>query len=73
MTKYGRGLTLRTMDSVDNNPAWKGSEVIYGDSVAADTPIMVRYKGAFEIMQISDLTQSYVEYGDKEACELTDY
>jgi len=73
VTKYGRGLTLRTMDSVNNNPAWKGSEVIYGDSVAADTPIMVRFKGAFEIMQISDLTRSYVKYGDKEAHNLTHY
>lgn len=72
VTKYGRGLTLRTMDSVNNNPAWKGSEVIYGDSVAADTPIMVRIKGAFEIMQISDLTDVYTSYGDKEACELED-
>jgi len=72
VTKYGRGLTLRTMDSVNNNPAWKGSEVIYGDSVAADTPIIVRIKGAFEIMQISELTNNYVSYGDKEACELED-
>lgn len=72
VTKYGRGLTLRTMDSVNNNPAWKGSEVIYGDSVAEDTPIMVRIKGAFEIMQISELTDKYDTYKDKEACELED-
>ena len=72
VTKYGRGLTLRTMDSVNNNPAWKGSEVIYGDSVAEDTPIMVRIKGAFEILQISQLSDKYVSYGDKESCELHD-
>ena len=72
VTKYGRGLTLRTMDSVNNNPVWKGSEVIYGDSVAADTPIMIRKKGAFDIVQICDLTSKYISYGDKEACELAD-
>lgn len=72
VTKYGRGLTLRTMDSVNNNPVWKGSEVIYGDSVAADTPIMVRIKGAFEILHISQLSDKYVTYGDKESCELED-
>lgn len=32
VTKYGRGLTLRTMDFVDNHPDWKGSNVIYGDT-----------------------------------------
>lgn len=72
VTKYGRGLTLRTMDSVNNNPAWKGSEVIYGDSVAEDTPLFVKIKGAFEIVQIKDLASDYVQYGDKQSCELSD-
>lgn len=72
VTKYGRGLTLRTMDSVNNNPVWKGSEVIYGDSVAADTPIMVKIKGAFEIVHISQLSGKYVTYGDKQSSELKD-
>lgn len=72
VTKIGRGLTLRTMDSVDNNPAWKGSEVIYGDSVAEDTPIIIRKKGVFEVVKISDLTQTYEDYGEKQSCELND-
>ena len=72
VTKIGRGLTLRTMDSVDNNPAWKGSEVIYGDSVAEDTPIIIRKSGVFEVVKISELTQKYEEYGDKQSCELND-
>lgn len=72
VTKYGRGLTLRTMDSVNNNPAWKGSEVIYGDSVSEDTPLIVKIKGAFEIVQIKDLASDFVEYGDKQSCELSD-
>ena len=71
MTKYGRGLTLRTMDSVNNNPAWKGSEVIYGDSVGGDTPLFVRMKGAFDIVKISELASGYKRYhGGKESCEL---
>lgn len=73
VTKYGRGLTLRTMDSVNNNPAWKGSEVIYGDSVSADTPLFVRIGGAFEIVKISDLAAGYKRCsGGKESCELGD-
>ena len=32
VTKYGRGLTLRTMDMVDHHPDWQGSNVIYGDT-----------------------------------------
>lgn len=72
VTKYGRGLTLRTMDSVDNNPAWKGSEVIYGDSVGADTPLFVKINGAFEIMPISELASGYKRSGGKETCELQD-
>ena len=71
VTKYGRGLTLRTMDSVNNNPLWKGSEVIYGDSVSADTPVFVKIDGAFEIMPISELANGYKRSGDKESCELS--
>ena len=70
VTKYGRGLTLRTMDSVNNNPEWKGSEVIYGDSVAADTPLLVKINGAFDIVNIEDLGKVFIEYGDKQSCEL---
>lgn len=71
VTKYGRGLTLRTMDSVNNNPEWKGSEVIYGDSVSADTPLLVKVNGAFDIINIEDLGKHFIEYGDKESCELS--
>ena len=70
VTKYGRGLTLRTMDSVNNNPEWKGSEVIYGDSVAEDTPLLVKINGAFNIVMIKDLGKTFVDYGEKQSCEL---
>jgi DNA polymerase elongation subunit (family B) len=52
VTKYGRGLTLRTMDSVNSNPRWKGSEVIYGDSVSADTPLLLRVNGVYRVKRI---------------------
>lgn len=70
VTKYGRGLTLRTMDSVNNNPKWKGSEVVYGDSVSSDTPLFVRINGAFDIVPISSLANGYKRSRDKEFCEL---
>lgn len=55
VTKYGRGLTLRTMDIVDNNPAWKGSKVIYGDSVTGKTPVFLRVNGVIQIRAIREL------------------
>lgn len=57
VTKYGRGLTLRTMDIVDNNPEWLGSKVIYGDSVTGDTPVIVCVNGLLQIRPISQLSQ----------------
>ena len=70
VTKYGRGLTLRTMDSVNNNPLWKGSDVIYGDSVAADTPIVVRVRGVVRFKRIDELVPSYNQMSDgKESAE----
>jgi DNA polymerase elongation subunit (family B) len=70
VTKYGRGLTLRTMDMVDNNPAWKGSKVIYGDSVTHDTPLLLRFHGILTTMRIDKLADkngaTWEKYGDKE-------
>jgi DNA polymerase elongation subunit (family B) len=55
VTKYGRGLTLRTKDFVNNHPDWK-SEVIYGDSVSSDTPVFVRLpNGVGKFVAIRDL------------------
>lgn len=75
VTKYGRGLTLRTMDMVDNNPAWKGSKVIYGDSVTCDTPLLVRINGVLTTVRIDELAKrtgaTWEVYGDKERAELT--
>lgn len=71
VTKYGRGLTLRTMDMVDNNPAWMGSKVIYGDSVTGNTPVLVRIEGMLQIRSIAELGQTWnCHRGEKESCEL---
>lgn len=75
VTKYGRGLTLRTMDMVDNNPAWKGSKVIYGDSVSHDTPLLLRVRGKLVTSTIEDVAEKdgaqWETYGDKERAALT--
>lgn len=68
VTLYGRGCTLQCKDFVDNN--YEDCEVVYGDSVAADTPIFVMIDGVFDIKNISELTKTYSQYGDKESCEL---
>ena len=70
VTKYGRGLTLRTMDIVDNNPAWKGSKVIYGDSVTGKTPVFLRVNGEIQIRAISELFTGGTVSTDKQSCEL---
>lgn len=71
VTKYGRGLTLRTMDIVDNNPAWKGSKVIYGDSVTGDTPVFLRMNGIIQIRAICELFESSEQSDEKCSCELS--
>ena len=75
VTKYGRGLTLRTMDMVDNNPAWKGSKVIYGDSVTEDTPLLLRIRGVLDTCRIDQVAKKagavWEPYGTKERAALT--
>lgn len=68
VTLYGRGCTLKCKDYVDAN--YEGCEVIYGDSVAADTPLFVQIDGVFEICEISQLTCLFETYGDKQSAEL---
>ena len=68
VTLYGRGCTLKCKDYVDNN--YEGCEVIYGDSVSADTPLLVMINGVFDICEISMLPCLFEVYGDKESAEL---
>ena len=46
------------MSIVNNNPRWKGSEVIYGDSVSGDTPVLIREFGVVKIVEIRDLSRT---------------
>lgn len=64
VTKYGRGLTLRTMDSVNSNPLWKNSDVIYGDSVSADTPVILRVRGVIRFKRIDAIVNNYTHSSD---------
>ena len=68
VTKYGRGCTLKCKDYVDAN--YEGCEVVYGDSVSADTPLFLMIDGVFQIREISEITCLYSVYGDKESAEL---
>lgn len=47
-----------------------GATVIYGDSVASYTPVMIRTNGNVNIVNISELANEWTSYGDKEFCEL---
>jgi DNA polymerase elongation subunit (family B) len=47
-----------------------GATVIYGDSVASYTPVMIRSNGNVNIVNISELADEWTEYGDKESCEI---
>ena len=47
-----------------------GATVIYGDSVASYTPVMIRSNGNVNIVNISELADEWTEYGNKESCEI---
>ena len=47
-----------------------GATVIYGDSVASYTPVLIRDNGVIKIVQIDELTKTWTEYGEKESAEL---
>ena len=60
VTKYGRGLTLRTMDSVNSNKEWKGSEVIYSDRCLA-APLLLRVNGGTKSNASTRWARTYSE------------
>ena len=47
-----------------------GATVIYGDSVASYTPVLIRDNGIIKIVQIDELIQEWNDYGEKESAEL---
>lgn len=59
VTKYGRGLTLKTQDLIENHPVWgkeHGVTCVYGDSVSGNTPLLIKTGHHIEIVRIKDLT-----------------
>jgi DNA polymerase elongation subunit (family B) len=47
-----------------------GATVIYGDSVASYTPVIIRQDGIIKIIQIDEITNNWQTYGDKECAEI---
>lgn len=69
-TAVGRRQLLFAKDVVEKE---FGGEVIYGDSVASYTPVMVRVHGQIQIVKIEDLHaygKGWMVDGDKELCVL---
>ena len=48
-----------------------GAHVIYGDSVASYTPVLVKISNIIKIVLIEELAKEWVSYGEKECCELS--
>jgi len=81
VTYYGREAIMKTIGLVESK--YSGSEVIYGDSVTGDTPIIV-YNGQPQTITIKELAttafQAYPEFkpesmdsSDKQRCEIDGY
>ena len=50
---------------------WPGAKVVYGDSVAGDTPLLLRINGVVTVKTIGSLASRWGNYhGDKGSCEL---
>ena len=48
-----------------------GAHVIYGDSVASYTPVIVKIHNKVQIVCIDESAKEWTKYGDKESCELS--
>ena len=80
VTYYGRDAIQKTITMVEAR--YPKSEVIYGDSVTGDTPLLLRRNGVVEIKTIRDLGDAWTSYEgfkvnesnrrDKQQC-LTEY
>ena len=70
-TAVGRRQLLFAKSTVETE---FNADVVYGDSVANYTPVMVRIHGNINILRIDQLDaygSAWMPYGDKELCELT--
>ena len=79
ITTVGRDMILHTKNLVEETYASRGTQVVYGDSVAGHTPIVIRSDGCMFVVAIEDVVQSTGlqwqrcwEYGrvGKEVCNL---
>jgi DNA polymerase elongation subunit (family B) len=60
VTYYGRELIDSTKKIIEQTYSKEGAEVIYGDSVTGDTPILVRWcSGDVDLVEIQDIAQRY--------------
>ena len=80
-TAYARKQIMFAKDAIEkfygpgaNDPrcSAEGAQIVYGDSVASYTPVMIRRKGIIEIINIEELGYSWIpcENSDKEFCRL---
>ena len=68
-TGIGRGMIEHTKNCVEE--WYPGSDVVYGDSVAGDTPLLLRIDGIVRVCAIQDLAHGYTHRRDgKESTEL---
>jgi DNA polymerase elongation subunit (family B) len=72
-TATGRNMIMKAKDFLETN---YGANVVYGDSVANYTPVLVRVHNTVEYCQIDELATKFGNdiwipaSGDKEACDL---
>lgn len=70
-TAVGRRQLLFAKSTVETE---FGADVVYGDSVAKYTPVLVRIHGNINIIRIDQLDaygKGWMDYGDKELCEIS--
>jgi DNA polymerase elongation subunit (family B) len=77
VTTVGRSMIARTKELVESMYAHLGAKVVYGDSVAGYTPVMVRVRGSLAIVPVEELDALAGSCwtsmdGGKEACQLTE-
>ena len=62
-TATGRSMILKAKAFIEENYKEHEPDVIYGDSVTGDTPLLIKYPdGTIDIKTIDDLTDTYIPY-----------
>jgi len=72
VTFYGRELIESTKNIIETRYEEQGADVIYGDSVTGDTPILIRLvDGSTDLVEIQDLDVQYHQQGEKQVSSST--